>query len=371
MPNQIRRTPSETLIRDIIAKIAVGPNRGKDISKLEAYHATTHLLNGELNETQAAIFLIGLRMKKESMMEYAGILKALQENTTQVDINLSNLVYIAEPYDGYSRTNPITPYIPAVLASCDVPCLMQGVHSIGPKFGVTAHQIYAANNIATNLTPEKACQKLLNKNCGWAYLDQAQSNPLLFALKEFRDTIVKRTALTTLERLSLPIKAKSNFLALGYVHSAYPPIYAEMSLRAGFDRSLFIKGLEGGVCPAMNKPLRSYEFIDKKLFPKNVDATPIELMNLSESPQTKKPFQTIDLSDPANLRNVHLSSVHLSNIISQPKSLSYQQLISTSAFIVSKNKSIHLDRAALLVKAALDGGEAESRFSALKASLAN
>jgi anthranilate phosphoribosyltransferase len=350
MPIQIKRTPSETLIRDIIAKIAVGPNRGKDITKTEAYRATMNLLDGELNEAQAAIFLIGLRMKSESILEYAGIFKALQENTTQVDIDIPNLVYIADPFDGYSRSTPITPYVPAILASCGVPCVMQGVHSVGPKFGLTSHQTYAANDLPVDLTPQQASEKLVDPNCGWTYIDQAQSNPKLHDLKIFRDTMVKRTALTTLERLILPIKAKSNHLALGYVHNAYPKIYAAISILAEFDRALFIKGLEGGICPAIDKPLRNYEVIDKKLSLKNVDATPQELMHLSDGSKTRNSIRL----------------AHISEVISQPQSIKYQQLIATSALVLSKNKNIPLNRALLLVKAAIEGGEAEKRFSALK-----
>jgi len=114
------RTPEEVLIREIIAKIAVGPNRGKDITKQEAYRATVNLLDGSLDETQAALFLIGLRMKKESMLEYAGILKGMNETCEEVTVDLPNLVYLADPFDGCSRHAPISPFVPAVLAACNM-----------------------------------------------------------------------------------------------------------------------------------------------------------------------------------------------------------------------------------------------------------
>ena len=126
MTIQIKREPTETLMRDIIAKIAVGPNRGKDLTKSEAYKATKAILTGDADETHAALFLIGLRMKSESLLEYAGILKALIEFTPQIEIDLPQLAYIAEPYDGYSRSTPVTPYVPAVLAACGLPTIIQG-----------------------------------------------------------------------------------------------------------------------------------------------------------------------------------------------------------------------------------------------------
>jgi len=206
------RAPEEILIREIIAKIAVGPNRGKDITKQEAYRATVNLLDGKLDETQAALFLIGLRMKKESMLEYAGILKGLNESSVIVDVDLPKLIYLADPFDGYSRNAPTSPYIPAVLAACNIPCLIQGVEKVGPKYGITAHQIYAANGLTTNFKAESVAEKLIDPDCGWGYIDQAQSNPKLYALNGFRDKIVKRTALTTLERVLMPVMCTKHTL---------------------------------------------------------------------------------------------------------------------------------------------------------------
>jgi anthranilate phosphoribosyltransferase len=81
----------------------------------------------------------------------------------------------------------------------------------------------------------------------------------LYALLALRDRIVKRTALTTLERLIMPIRgAVRTHLALGYVHRAYPEVYASLAMQAGYDSVLLLKGVEGGLAPALNKPVRRY-----------------------------------------------------------------------------------------------------------------
>ena len=350
MTIKIKREPTETLMRDIIAKIAVGPNRGKDITKDEAYNAIKALLAGKVDETHAALFLIGLRMKSESLLEYAGILKALTESTPQMEIDLPQLTYIAEPYDGYKRSTPVTPYVPAVLAACGLPTIIQGVHSIGPKFGLTAHQTYLANDMPVDLSLKKASKLLHKSDCGWAYLDQSIVCPKLFKLGPFRDKIVKRTALTTLERLLIPIKAKNNHLAIGFVHNAYPKIYGTMANLAGFDHSLLIKGLEGGISPALNKPLRTYVMEKSTLSKKGIDETPVDLMHLHTGTKTR--------------RSIRLG--HISTILKEPNSAKYQMLIATSALILSKAKNIPVNRAVILTKVALESGEAEERFSNMK-----
>jgi len=165
---------------------------------------------------------------------------------------------------------------------------MQGVESVGPKFGVTSHQVYAALGINPKLSITDCITRLEDSDIAWAYLDQQVSNPKLAALNSFRDRIVKRTAVTTAERLILPIHAEKNHLALGFVHKAYPEIYGAISQAAGFDTTLLIKGLEGGVTPALDKPVRSFFVDTKQIHDKQVG----ELDNyLSNKAELTAPFE--------------------------------------------------------------------------------
>jgi len=82
--------------------------------------------------------------------------------------------------------------------------------------------------------------------------------------------MVKRTALTTLERVLTPIRAaKRTHLVLGYVHKAYPEIYTRAAQQMGFQSVLLLKGVEGGIAPSLNKPLRQYLLSEP--FPDEVD----------------------------------------------------------------------------------------------------
>ena len=57
---------------------------------------------------------------------------------------------------------------------------------------------------------------------------------------------------------------------------------------------------------------------------------------------------------------------HLRIITEQPHSSKYQQLVSTSAFIISRHKNIPINRAVKLAQNALESGEATRRFSNFK-----
>ena len=256
--NKISISPSEAM-REAIQNIAVGPDRGRNISREMAERVMVGVLNGEVDTIQVAVFLIALRMKRESMSEFSGIFDALAMSSKTVVAPVDQVIMLADPFDGYLRDVSMTPFIPAVLAACGHHSVMHGVESVGPKHGVTAHKVIRAAG-GDPLKPVAEVADSLGQT-KWAYVDQSQYAPKLFAMRGLRDTIVKRTALTTLERLLIPIKGRtSSHLVLGYVHKAYPEIYATVAKQAGFDSVLLLKGVEGGLAPALNKPLRRFFF---------------------------------------------------------------------------------------------------------------
>ena len=133
---------------------------------------------------------------------------------------------MADPYDGYNRTLPASPFLPAVLAACGVPAFSHGVRSVGPKFGATHHQVLHAAGVAVDDSPQRVAARLEDPAIGWGYVDQSRFCPKLYALTELRRLMVKRPAITTTEVLAGPIKGKSTHLVTGFVHKPYPRIYA-------------------------------------------------------------------------------------------------------------------------------------------------
>ncbi len=243
-------------VHKAIQAIAVGPDRGRDISSEQAEQVMTGILNDLVDPVQAAVFLIALRMKRESLDEFSGLLSALEKTTAISHAEVDTLVCLAEPFDGYVRNTTMTPFIAPVLAACGLPVIMHGVESLGPKYGVTAHKVYQAHGIDT-LSDAKTAKNNIERHA-WAYLDQSIYNPKLHALQGLRNKIIKRSALTTLERLLCPVRAETTGLALAYVHKAYPSIYAQMAQQVGYQQVLLFKGVEGGLAPALNKPIRRY-----------------------------------------------------------------------------------------------------------------
>lgn len=246
--------PDAALMRTAIGKIATGPEYSRDLDFDTARSAMTLLLRGSVDPAQAAVFLVALRMKRETDAENLGLLAALQGAAVASSAPVAEVVDIADPYDGYIKGLPAAPFLPAVLAACRVPAVCHGSWSTGPKHGVSHAQVLAACGCRTDLAPEAAAQALGGAGPGWAYVDLAQHCPALHALAPLRELIVKRSALSTLEKLLRPIRGRSRtHLLTGFVHKAYPRVYALLGAASGFDSALVVRGMEGGVLPSLRQ----------------------------------------------------------------------------------------------------------------------
>lgn len=245
---------AQALMHSIIQRVATGPELSKDISQAEARAGMRAILEGQIDPVRAAIFLIALRMKRETDDENMGVLDGIRDLTHSVTAPVDEVVDIADPYDGYNRTLPASPFLPLVLAECGVPAISQGVESVGPKYGLTHHQVLHAAGIAVDLSPEDAAARLADPAIGWSYVDQRQFCPALHDLLDLRTRIIKRPSITTVEVLTGPVRGrKKTHLVTGFVHKPYPRIYAMLARHAGFDSCLLVRGIEGGVVPSLRQ----------------------------------------------------------------------------------------------------------------------
>lgn len=255
--------PSAELMRSIIKRIATGPELSKDISLEEAREGMRMVLDGQADPVQAAIFLIALRMKRETDDEVRGLLSAIREATVRVVAPVDEVLDLSDPYDGFARTLPASPFLPAVLAACGVAVISHGVETMGPKYGVTHRQVLRAAGVPVDLSPQEAAARLGQADIGWAYLDQSRFCPKLHALTDLRTRMVKRPALTTTEVLAGPVLGRlKTHLVTGYVHKPYPRVYAMLARHAGFDSALIVRGVEGGVVPSLRQTGKLFHFHD-------------------------------------------------------------------------------------------------------------
>ncbi|MBN2887044.1 MAG: anthranilate phosphoribosyltransferase [Chromatiaceae bacterium] len=361
---------ARALMRSIIQRIATGPELSKDISREEARAGMRAILDNQVDGVQAGIFLIALRMKRESDDEMRGILEAIREATGHAVAEVDDVVDIADPYDGYNRCLPASPFLMPLLAECGVPAISHGAHAVGPKFGVTHRHVLEAAGVPVDLTPVEAAARLADPDCGWSYVDQRAFCAPLASLIDLRSAIVKRQALTTVEVLARPIHGRlRTHLVTGYVHKPYPRIYALLARHAGFDSALLVRGVEGGVVPSLRQAGVCYSYQQRgEEQPFDIDPTELGIeqsvraVSLPESlPQSTRPGDDIAIAVDVPATAEAAAAAGLAALEGQ-NGPTYDSLVFSAALVLwHLGRERSLKEAAARVREALDSGRAARR----------
>lgn len=353
-------TDSQALMKSIIQRVATGPDLSKNIDFEEAKGGMQAILRGEIDDVQSAIFLIALRMKRETMEENEGILAAILAESDKQAVNVEDLVDLGDPYSGYNRSIPISSFLPAVLAELGLPTVIHGLDAVSPKFGLTHRHIAQAMGLGVDHSTAEAKARLEDSSIGWSYIDQASYCSGLHDMVSLRDRIVKRTVVNTVETLIGPLRGKKTHSILGYVHKPYPPIYADLVKASGMDTALLIRGVEGGVIPSLRQKglMISYEGDIER---DRVDIEPSSLGIEQDMRAISFPAEMDVHNDIPALaeHTVRLGKAALSG----EKGMFYDGLVLAASLVMwHTKKSNSLESAADLVRVALDSGKVLNRL---------
>ncbi|SMN11478.1 Anthranilate phosphoribosyltransferase [uncultured Candidatus Thioglobus sp.] len=351
---------SQNLMHSIIQRVATGPDLSKDIDFEEAKDGMQAILRGEIDDVRSAIFLIALRMKRETMEENEGILAAILAQSDKQHVNVDELVDLGDPYSGYNRSIPVSSFLPPLLAELGLPTVIHGLDSVSPKFGLTHRHISQALGLSVEHSTDEAKARLENPDIGWSYIDQASYCSGLHDLVPLRERIIKRTVISTVETLIGPLRGKKTHSILGYVHKPYPPIYAHLVNASGMDSALLVRGIEGGVIPSLRQKglMVSYTGIEER------DRVDIEPQSLGIQ-QTMRAISFPDgLSVEKDIEKLANYTVRLGKAaLSGEKGMFYDGLVLSASLVLWHSKKVgKLTDAAELVRSTLDSGQALNRL---------
>lgn len=231
--------------RDLLRKVGSGSHTSKPLSRAEAEVATRLMLTQEATPAQIGAFMIAHRIKRPTADEMAGTLDAYAAlgPTLPAIADGRRALVLSCPYDGRSRTAPVTPITALVLLAAGVPVVMHGGHRMPTKDGIPLVELWA--QLGVDLAPLSLAQShdLLNQT-GLGFVHLPSHFPQAQALVPYREQIGKRPPFATVELLWSPY-AGPHRLVLGFVH---PPTevlaQATFALRGQTDW-MAVKGLEG------------------------------------------------------------------------------------------------------------------------------
>ena len=241
-------------MKEYIGRVAAGPRMSKDLTENQAEDALSLILDAAVSPVQAAAFLIAQRMKRETVAETVGFWRALDKTTVRHTLSFERLLQVADPFDGFNRIPYFGAFVFPVLAQSGLPAYGHSSLPLPPKCGITFEQILVDHYaIAEDQTLEKQLQLLQKFHFG--FLSTRHTHPKLEALRSFREEIVKRPILATLEKMLLPVMVASggHFLATGYFHKGYEIPMLAVAKESGFDVTVLGNGMEGTTLFAVHK----------------------------------------------------------------------------------------------------------------------
>jgi anthranilate phosphoribosyltransferase len=232
--------------RELLKRVGSGTHTSKNLTRVEAATATKMMLLQEATPAQIGAFAIAHRIKRPTSEELAGILDIFDELGSKLTIYPEHdhqPVVLGTPYDGRSRTVPVTVITALILAAADLPVIMHGGDCMPTKYGIPLIQIWQALGVDFSGFNLAQTQEIYNQSrFGFLYLPQ--HFPAAYNFVPFREQIGKRPPFATAELAWCPV-AQDAHLVVGFVH---PP--TEERFRAAFQlrgtsNFTLVKGLEG------------------------------------------------------------------------------------------------------------------------------
>ena len=244
-PQSLTTDSAQMQFRDLLKQVGSGTHTSKSLTRHESAIATELMLREQATPAQIGAFMIAQRIKRPTPTELAGMLDAYDALGPQLQTIESTYrtTIFCNPYDGRSRTAPITPLTALILTTAGCPVVMPGSDRMPTKMGLPTIDIWRSLGLsADKLTLTHAQQVFEATGLGLIY--QPNHFPLAQAMVPYRQQIGKRPTLATVEIMWSPYTGSSNLVS-GYVH---PPTEERTQLAFTQRQTPFfttVKGLEG------------------------------------------------------------------------------------------------------------------------------
>jgi anthranilate phosphoribosyltransferase len=233
------------LFRDLLKKVGSGSHTHTDLTRTESADATRMMLQAEATPAQIGAFMIAHRIKRPTGEELAGMLDAYDELGGKLEAIAADYpaIVMGIPYDGRSRTSPISPITALILTAAGCPVVQHGGRRMPTKEGVPLVELWQALGVDwAQLSLAQSQSLFAATRLGFVYLPVAF--PQAETIVDYREQLGKRPPFATLELFWSPYQGDA-LVTIGYVH---PPTEGMARVAFGLrDQPQFmtVKGLEG------------------------------------------------------------------------------------------------------------------------------
>ena len=232
--------------RELLKRVGSGTHTSKDLTRTEAATATEMMLLQSATPAQIGAFTIAHRIKRPTPEELAGILDTfdlLSQKLEPCTKHQHQPVVLGNPYDGRSRTVPVTIITALILAAANIPVVLHGGDCMPTKYGIPLVKIWQGLGVDFTKLDRLQNQKIFEQcQLGFVYLPQYF--PTAHNFVPFREQIGKRPPFATAELIWCPIAGDAHLVA-GFVHPPTEERFRETFKLRKTKRFTLVKGLEG------------------------------------------------------------------------------------------------------------------------------
>ncbi len=328
-------------LKATIARIADGAILSAD----EAEAAFDVIMSGNATPAQIGAFLVGLRVRGETVDEIAAAAKVMRAKATKVDAPAGAMDTCGTGGDGAGTYN-ISTAVAFVLAAHDIPIAKHGNRALSSKSGTS--QVLEALGVNLDVTPEQVSHCVREAGIGFMFAPAHHS-----AMKHVGPIRVElgiRTIFNLLGPLSNP--AGAPYQLLGVFASEWTEPLAHVLNNLGSTAAWVVHGSDGLDELTTTGPSHVSQLKDGKVT--NFTITP-EDAGLPLA-------QTSDLvgGDPAH------NAAALTKLLDGEKN-AYRDivLLNAAAGLIVAGKASDLKDGAAKAAAAIDNGSAKARLAAL------
>jgi anthranilate phosphoribosyltransferase len=220
--------------KPLIAKIAGGGT----LSAQEAESAFDALLSGEVTQAQMGGFLIGLRVRGETVEEITGAVAAMRAKMLKVKAPARAVDIVGTGGDGHGTYN-VSTLASLIVAGCGVPVAKHGNRAASSQSG--ASDVLAALGVKVGLFPEE-CEACLSE-AGLCFMAAPVHHAAMRYIGPVRSELGTRTLFNLLGPLANPAGVTRQLLGV-FSRDWLKPL-AEVLRNLGSERVWLVHGADG------------------------------------------------------------------------------------------------------------------------------